>query len=207
MSQKRKASALTQRATWNHAAISKWARETETFELGFLDLLKEKLPETLGFHVRGHENKRNRHDVIVEHRDFPNQKVLLELECGTGQSQWLESLFDNRDKWVFGLNILSRKISEGKHYDIFVKHNMAGKSFFAARYGWILEHGLVVHLKKHSLHFKTDSTVYSIPWAAVSNDKPYDFCFDDFASLQKMMLGILKTPTKKDPEKEAATLF
>ena len=101
------------------------------------------------------------------------------------QKQWIASIHENRTQWVQGLNVVSRKISEGQHFSIFVKHNMACNSFFAATYKFIKTHGIVKVQKKNAISFKTDNVVYSIPWSFVDNhNDSQDFCFDNFEALR-----------------------
>ena len=87
-----------------------------------------------------------------------------------------------------------RKISEGKHYDIFIKYNIECTSFFACTYEFIRKYGIPGQHKKDVLGFVTDNDFYSIPWSYTKipfNDDS-DFCFDNFDHLQKLIEKILK---------------
>ena len=109
--------------------------------------------------------------------------IRIELECGVMQGQWISKISDNRMKWVQGLNVVSRKISEGQHFSIFIKHNMECNSFFAATYNFIKTHAHMKVQKTNAVKFKTDNVVFSIPWSFIT-EKREDFCYDDFESLR-----------------------
>lgn len=167
------------RKTWDKISVHKCAVDTQHLEIMFGEKLKEWFTPELGWTVHWHENPYHRHDFYLQHEAFPEKRVLIELECGKDQVQWVSQIQDNRSRWPFGLNVLSRKIAEGKHYDVFIKYNLTGTSFFAATYDFILAQGRPVQLKKHSLKFKTDATVYSLPWSLVEQPEAHrDFCVD-----------------------------
>lgn len=182
------------RKTWNHGAISQLANEAKPLEVQFGNELNKFLTQLdANIRVRPHENKFHRHDLIIEHQDHSDKKVLIELECGKTQSQWCSSIEDNRKKWPMGLNVLSRKISEGQHYDIFIKHNVACNSFFAATYDMIKQYGKPARIYNHSLHFKTDSNVFAIPWTCVDEQLTIDgFCTDNWGILLNMIKTVFQ---------------
>lgn len=189
------------RGSWNHAAIHSLAVESEPLEVAFGEAMAKRLE---GFCVMPHMSRFNRHDFVVT-LDLPNTpdvqltkpRVLVELECGKTQSQWISSIMDNKERWKYGLNVLSRKVTEGQHYDIFIKHNAACNSFFACTYDFVKREGCETKLWKHSLNFATDSVVYSIPWEWY--DKQSDqFCCDDWGKLGTMLRHVLESKTKQD---------
>lgn len=178
------------RSTWDHQRIDHLARSSEVYEKQFGAHLQTQLGAD--YVVEPHANKFNRHDYVVYRRDSPDRKVWVELECGVTQTQWTTSLSDNRAKWVQGLNVLSRKIAEGQHFDLFIKHNKTGQSFFAATYEFIKTHASVHRQSRHSLGFTTDNVVYSLPWSYVDQPSHAEFCFDDFSRLQRLLDQLLQ---------------
>jgi hypothetical protein len=126
---------------------------------------------------------------VVKHVDHPGSTVYIELECGKDQKQWVSSIHDNRARWVYGLNVLSRKVSEGQHYHVFIKHNAEGNSFFACTYGFVKQYGKLHPLARHSLQFVTDSVVYAIPWQFVDQPNPVQnqFCTDNPLHLKALI--------------------
>jgi hypothetical protein len=179
---------MPQRKRWNKRKISELAEAAQPLELHFGEKLKEWFPEVEGFTVMPHANKFHRHDFQILHKDYPNQPVFIELESGKNQEQWQNNIMDNRRKWVYGLNVLSRKIMEGQHYHIFIKHNNAGNSFFACTYDFVQKHGQVRTLGRHSLGFETDSVIYAIPWSFAGPEQPHpDFCVDDPLKLKDLV--------------------
>ena len=125
---------------------------------------------------------------VDESPEFVTKSIRIELECGVMQKQWISCIHENRPQWVQGLNVVSRKIAEGQHFSIFIKHNMACNSFFAATYDFIKTHGIMKVQRKKAISFKTDNVVYSIPWSFVDEKDRYntsvEFCFDNFDDLQ-----------------------
>jgi hypothetical protein len=172
------------RKTWDYAARAQHAKVCAPMEDHFRELLKTKLTP-LGFTVKAHEHALMRHDVVVSHDSSPGKTVLLELECGKDQAQWKDTIFDNEAKWKYGLNVLSRKVAEGKHFDLFIKYNVSGSSFFACSYEFIADKGIPQKLYRTSLAFNTDKTVFSIPWkvARECNDADEQFCMDNWEKL------------------------
>lgn len=161
---------LPERKTWDKKSIDTLARSSEVYEKTFGSNLQEWLGDA--FQVQPHENKFNRHDFYVTKKDNSQKKLWIELECGVTQDQWKMSVQDNRRRWVQGLNVVSRKIVEGKHFDLFIKHNTACNSFFATSYEFIKAQGKVQTQKANSLKFKTDNTIYSLPWSLVDQNHP-----------------------------------
>lgn len=184
------------RKTWDRSAIHHWAGESQPLEVQFGERLKEWFTPEEGFEVKWHTNAFHRHDFVIGHRDYAGRTALIELECGKNQPQWIKSILDNRQRWPYGLNVLSRKVAEGQHYDIFIKHNVAGTSFFACTYD-LAKTGRVVTLPRHSLQFKTDDVVYSLPWSLVEQPSPVphpQFCADDVPQLKAMVIRVLQAP-------------
>ena len=179
---------LTNRRIWNKRKISELANDAKPLEIAFGNQLKQWLSHDSNITIEPHTNKFNRHDLVVHHKDFPDSPLFIELECGKDQVQWKTRVQDNREKWVMGLNVLSRKISEGKHFHIFIKHNVACNSFFACTFEYAAQVGKVRYLRKHSLNFNTDSVVYSIPWQETETPNLEEFCMDDATKLREMML-------------------
>jgi hypothetical protein len=179
---------LPERKTWDKQSIDSLARSSEVFEKTFGSNLQEWLGDTV--QVQPHENKYNRHDFYVFKKDNPQKRLWIELECGVTQDQWKSSIHDNRRRWVQGLNVVSRKIVEGKHFDLFIKHNTACNSFFASSYEFIKTHGKVQTQKTNSLKFKTDNTIYSLPWSLVDQHHP-DLIVDDREKLCTMIQALL----------------
>lgn len=179
---------LPERKTWDKKSIDSLARSSEVFEKTFGSNLQEWLGDTV--QVQPHENKYNRHDFYVFKKENPQKKLWIELECGVTQDQWKTSILDNRRRWVQGLNVVSRKIVEGKHFDLFIKHNTACNSFFASSYEFIKTHGKVKTQTSNSLKFKTDNTIYSLPWSLVDQHHP-DLIVDDNEKLCTMIQSLL----------------
>ena len=179
---------MPQRKRWNKRKISELAEAAQPLELHFGKKLKEWFCPEEGFTVKPHVNKFHRHDFQILHKDYPEKPVFIELESGKNQDQWQNNIMDNRRKWVYGLNVLSRKIMEGQHYHIFIKHNNAGNSFFACTYDFVQKHGQVRKLGRHSLGFETDSVIYAIPWSFAGPEQPHpDFCVDDPVKLKNLV--------------------
>lgn len=173
-----------QRRQWNRPRIDKWAQEAARYELEF----GQQLQTWLGpdYVVQPHANKFQRHDFVVHRRERPDVRVKVELECGIKQAQWQNHLSDNRSRWVQGLNVLSRKVVEGQHFDVFIKHSKTHRSFFAATYEFIKTRARAHQQRRHSLDFVTDDVVWSIPWTYV--DAPVEgFCFDDPEQLKGLL--------------------
>lgn len=189
--QKRHKPDLPQRQTWNRAAIHNLAVESQPSEIEFGERLKQWFCSSDGYTVKWHINQFHRHDFIISHASLPERKAYIELECGKDQTQWVSSIDDNRQRWKYGLNVLSRKIAEGQHYDVFIKYNRTGTSFFACTYDFARREGVVTTLRKHSLNFKTDSTVYAIPWSWVDDRDTVEFCADDPIRLRRMVDSVL----------------
>jgi hypothetical protein len=179
---------LPDRKKWDKKKIDTLARSSEVFEKTFGERLQEWIGDS--FQVQPHENKFNRHDFYVFKKDNPQKKVWIELECGVTQDQWKQSVDDNRRRWVQGLNVVSRKIVEGKHFDVFIKHNTACNSFFASSYDFIKSQGKVQTQKSNSLKFKTDNTIYSLPWSLV-DDKHPGLVVDDKTKLSELIQTFL----------------
>lgn len=180
---------LTNRRIWNKRKISELAEDAKPLEIAFGNQLKQWLTGDQSdskFTVEPHVNKYNRHDLIIRHQDYPDNPLFIELECGKDQVQWKSSVQDNRQKWVLGLNVLSRKISEGKHFHVFIKHNVDCNSFFACTFEYAAQVGKVRYLRKHSLNFKTDNVVYSIPWSETEKPDLKEFCMDDKDKLKEL---------------------
>lgn len=176
--------ARPQRHTWDKGQIDKLARSSEVYE----KLFGANLQTWLGseYEVQPHQNKFNRHDFFLFKKTNPSKKVWIELECGVTQDQWNQHIHDNRKRWVQGLNVVSRKIVEGQHFNVFIKHNKACNSFFAATYDFIKKNGKVVIQTQNSLKFKTDNTIYALPWALV--DSPHEeFVTDDPLKLKALV--------------------
>lgn len=182
-----------QRKTWDYNNIDRLARSAEIYEKKFGETLQTWLGSD--FKVQPHENKFHRHDLIVSRVGYPTKHIKIELECGVTQTQWVSALHENRAKWVQGLNVISRKIVEGQHFTLFIKHNMACNSFFAATYDFIKKNGIVKKQAQNSLGFKTDNVIYSIPWTFVvdsSNIHP-EFCFDNASHLKDQIQRLFTT--------------
>jgi len=187
---------LPQRHTWDKAHIDQLARSSETYEVQFGSQLQRWLgPEYV---VQPHSHKFRRHDFLISRTADPARKIGIELECGVTQEQWLQRLTDNRRRWVQGLNVVSRKIVEGQHFDIFIKHNKACNSFFAATYAFIKQHGRVLTQTRNSLSFQTDNTIYALPWSLVDQEQQGqhvpEFVSDDTARLKALVDRCLATP-------------
>ena len=175
---------VIQRYTWNKKQIDTLARSSEVYEKLFGANLKTWLGDE--YEVKPHDNKFNRHDFYVSKKSNPSRVVWIELECGVTQDQWQSNINENRKRWVQGLNVVSRKIAEGKHFDVFIKHNKACNSFFAASYDFIKKNGKVIVQSKNSLKFKTDNTIYALPWTCVGQSLD-DFVTDDPQQLKKLL--------------------
>jgi hypothetical protein len=210
------------RHTWDHLQIDKLARSSEIYEKKFGEILQTKLGANFKVTPHDNKYNRfdfmitkesssvissseNEHGaprytilgILKEHETSQSSKypktIRLELECGVMQGQWVSNINENRSKWVQGLNVVSRKISEGQHFSIFIKHNMACNSFFAATYDFIKSHSTVKIQKTNAIKFKTDNVVYSMPWSVIDNSfETKDFCYDDFEALKTLIEYHLK---------------
>ena len=177
--------ARPQRHTWDKGQIDKLARSSEVYE----KLFGANLQTWLGseYVVQPHQNKFNRHDFFLFKKSNPSKQVGIELECGVTQDQWTQHIHDNRKRWVQGLNVVSRKIVEGQHFDVFIKHNKSCNSFFAATYDFIKQNGKIVIQTQNSLKFKTDNTIYALPWALIEEESHADFVTDDPEKLKTLL--------------------
>jgi len=183
----------TNRTNWDRNAIHQLAVQSEHLEIKFGEKLQQWFTLAEGFTVQHHADKFNRHDYIITHKDYPDRKVLLELECGKNQPQWINNINDNRQRWRYGLNVLSRKVCDGQNYDVFIKHNETGSSFFACTFDFVREHGKKTVLHRTSVGFITDTTVYAIPWIFVDEKDTQDcFCVDDPSRLRDMVMNVLR---------------
>lgn len=195
------------RTRWHRSSIGAWVQQSQPFEVKFVDQLAKWLTQHQSdLCIIPHRESKHRHDAIVTSARFPGTELLVELECGMNQPQWQQNLLQNRTRWKYGLNVLSRKVSEGKHYDIFIKHNRTGESFFACSYDFIQHQGQLVQLRGHSLGFKTDDHVFAIDWKWVESpnhgNEQIEFCYDSSARLVALMEQLL---AKKHQAEQGAT--
>lgn len=113
-----------------------------------------------------------------------SKPIRIEVERGTKQDFWGSSLMDCRSHWPYGINILARKCkddAEGQEFaksgewDIFLKANNFGYSFFAVGAQWFTDQKLSVKSINNSLSrdgIRTCNEVASIPWSKITNRAP-----------------------------------
>jgi hypothetical protein len=110
----------------------------------------------------------------------------IELECGSKQTFWINSLEDCRNRWPYGINLLCRK--SANNFDVFIKYSKNMKSFFAIDMSWVREqvqeeliHGGYI---PSEIGFVTNEMKYSIPWEMFDNNIGRYTFRDDFVGLE-----------------------
>lgn len=190
---------MIDRSEWDQNSINKVAQEAKEkrTESVFFDILsptmdawqrRNDIPKN-GVISIAHINKDseswNSYDLQVlyqRHGEAPVKLLRIEHECGMTQSAWTSDLRSMRKRWPRGLSILDRK--DTTQWDIFVKSNLSGGSFFAitkAKYEDGKKDGFIRHDDnvKHSLKCKTCNSMHSILWekALAMADDPAEIGF------------------------------
>lgn len=139
---------------------------SQKHEQAFMEALNKRLPS--GIHMMNRPNQKSKFDCYIERTNKPTVKV--ELECGTKQVYWTDSL--PRSRWPHGCSVLSRKVENMKtgQFDLFIKYNAACTSFFAFSTKWFLAE-VPLELKeygnRHSHLQVTNNAFVCIPWSQI----------------------------------------
>ena len=163
----------------NASAIKNEVDISYVYQVGFPDKLAGLFPQYVWQYPKSRAEESGRaFDVLL------NSRVKIELECGTKQTDWIDSLGDVKPHWNRGLSVATRKALPGR-WDIFIKYNMNLNSFFAFTYEFFDATSVLKTGVKHSLGYKTNDSFVSVPWDKIVND-PTRMVYDDFGLLEEM---------------------
>jgi hypothetical protein len=187
---------VVDRSGWNQSKISAEFTRAFPFQKAFCDLLRSALPQfRLVYPETESQEKRTKFDCQV----IPTvgAPIKLELECGLYQSHWIDRL-PPPHRWPRGLSVPSRKVLEGRNYDVYIKFSKSLKSYFATTPEYLINNGAFSDSVRHSLGYKTDSDFFAVRWDRVVLGD--EFSFDDFEHLKTMITRICDkntNPTQK----------
>ena len=109
-----------------------------SYENAMVPLLKRVAPE---LNYREHGRKNDNHDIIVIRDGIHVGRI--EVEVGTHQIDWKGHIPSER-WWTRGLSIPMRKLRKlGSNWDLYIKINLYGDSFFSVTPRYIDEYGTI----------------------------------------------------------------